>query len=112
MVEQHADALRSDQADVAERRRIYLERRDRLVAALRGAGAEVAAPEGTFYAWWQLPDGITPERLIAEARVGIAPGEGFGERGRGWARLSLAVPDDDVAEAGDRIAELLQRSAG
>ena len=67
-------ALRSDQTDVAERRRIYLERRDRLVAALRGAGAEIAAPEGTFYAWWQLPEGITPERLIAEARVGVAPG--------------------------------------
>ena len=105
-------ALRSDQSDVAERRKIYLDRRDRLVAALRGAGAEIAAPEGTFYAWWQLPEGITPERLIAEARVGIAPGEGFGERGRGWARLSLAVPDDDVAEAGERIAELLQRAAG
>ncbi|CAN5325757.1 hypothetical protein BH18ACT12_BH18ACT12_02980 [soil metagenome] len=24
----------------------------------------------------------------------MAPGEGFGSRGAGWARLSLAVPDD------------------
>ena len=105
-------ALASDQADVAERRRVYLGRRDRLVGALRAAGADIAAPEGTFYAWWRLPEGLTPERLIAEARVGIAPGEGFGERGRGWARLSLAVPDADVDEAGERIAALLQRSAG
>jgi aminotransferase len=100
-------ALQSDQADVAERRRIYLGRRDRLVTALRGAGADIAAPEGTFYAWWRLPDGVTPERLIAQARVGVAPGEGFGERGRGWARLSLAVPGEDVDEAGARIAALL-----
>jgi L-glutamine---4-(methylsulfanyl)-2-oxobutanoate aminotransferase len=101
-------ALESDQSDVARRKAIYRDRRDRLVAALRGAGADIAAPEGTFYAWWRLPEGVTPERLIAEARVGVAPGEGFGERGRGWARMSLAVPDADVDEAGERIAALLQ----
>jgi L-glutamine---4-(methylsulfanyl)-2-oxobutanoate aminotransferase len=101
-------ALESDQSDVAQRKAIYRDRRDRLVAALRGAGADIAAPEGTFYAWWRLPEGVTPERLIAEARVGVAPGEGFGERGRGWARMSLAVPDADVDEAGERIAALLQ----
>jgi aminotransferase len=101
-------ALESDQSDVAQRRAIYRDRRDRLVTALREAGADIAAPEGTFYAWWRLPEGVTPERLLAEARVGIAPGEGFGERGRGWARLSLAVPDADVDAAGERIAALLQ----
>jgi L-glutamine---4-(methylsulfanyl)-2-oxobutanoate aminotransferase len=101
-------ALHSDQSDVGERRRIYLDRRNRLVSVLREAGADIAAPEGTFYAWWKLPEGVTPERLIEEARVGIAPGEGFGERGRGWARLSLAVPGEDVDEAAQRIATLLQ----
>src|SRR4029077_21166347 len=49
-----AAALRSDQADVAQRRSIYEERRDRLVATLRGAGAEIDLPEGSFYAWWKL----------------------------------------------------------
>ena len=100
-------ALESDQSDVAERAAIYRARRDRLVGRLRSAGAEIAVPEGTFYAWWQLPAGLTPERLIAEARVGVAPGEGFGARGTGWARLSLAVDDADVDEAAERIAALL-----
>ncbi len=103
-------ALTSDQADVRERHEVYLARRDRLVTALRGAGAELAAPEGSFYAWWQLPSGITPERLVAEARVGVAPGEGFGARGAGWARMSLAVPDQDLDEAAARLAELLGRA--
>jgi aminotransferase len=101
-------ALESDQSDVVERHEIYRTRRDRLVGALRAAGAEIEPPEGTFYAWWRLPEGLTPERLIAEARVGVAPGEGFGGRGAGWARLSLAVPDADVEEAGERLSRVLR----
>jgi aminotransferase len=102
-----AAALRSDQADVAQRREVYRARRDRLVGTLRAAGAEIDLPEGSFYAWWRLPAGVTPERLIAEARVGVAPGEGFGARGAGWARMSLATPEVDIAEAAERLAGAL-----
>jgi len=100
-------ALTSDQSDVAARREIYLERRDRLIGALRAAGAEIDVPEGTFYAWWRLPDGWTAGRLIEEVRVGVAPGEGFGARGAGWARLSLATPDDEIDEAVQRLRVVL-----
>ena len=93
-------ALRSDQRDVAERRAVY-ERRRELLDVLG-----VPRSEGTFFAWWRLPEGLTAARLLSEARVGIAPGEGFGTRGRGWARLSLAVDDDELAEAVGRIAQL------
>jgi L-glutamine---4-(methylsulfanyl)-2-oxobutanoate aminotransferase len=106
-----AAALRSDQSDVAERRAIYERRRDGLVATLRAAGAQIDVPEGSFYAWWQLPEGLTPERLIAEARVGVAPGVGFGERGTGWARLSLATPDADIEEAAERLAAVIEGTA-
>jgi aminotransferase len=100
-------ALDGDQADVAERREVYRRRRDVLVGRLRAAGAEIAAPEGTFYAWFELPAGLTAEALLERARVGVAPGEGFGRRGAGWVRLSLAVADEDVAEGADRIAATL-----
>jgi aminotransferase len=105
-----AAALRSDQQDVAARRDVYRARRDRLVGTLRAAGAEIDLPEGSFYAWWRLPDGLTPERLIASARVGVAPGEGFGERGAGWARMSLATPDPDLDEAAARLAAVIDRT--
>ena len=95
-------ALSGDQASVDERRAVY-ERRARL---LTDAVPGLAAPEGTFYAWWRLPDGLTAERLLTEHRVAVAPGEGFGAQGRGWARLSLAIPDDDVAEAAERLRGL------
>jgi aminotransferase len=97
-------ALRGEQEHVAIRREVYRLRRDALVGALRAAGAEIDAPEGTFYAWWRPPAGVTPERLIAEHRLAVAPGEGFGARGAGWVRLSLALPDAHVAEGAQRLA--------
>ena len=100
-------ALESDQADVRERAAVYRDRRDRLASAMQAAGADIALPEGTFYAWWRLPEGLSPERLIEEARVGVAPGLGFGSRGEGWARMSLALPDADLDEAVARLCALL-----
>jgi aminotransferase len=99
-----AAALRSDQADVAQRRAVYERRRDVLVGALTAAGAPPAPAEGSFFVWWPLPDGTTPEGLIDGARVGVAPGQGFGSRGAGYARLSLALPDAALAEAAERLA--------
>jgi aminotransferase len=95
-------ALRGDQRGVQERRATYERRRDLIAGALPGA----AVPEGTFYVWWRLPPGLTAEGLLAEHRVGVAPGLGFGASGAGWARLSLAIPDADVAEAAARLGAL------
>src|SRR6185369_6690493 len=75
-------ALEGPEASVEERRATYERRRDVLVAAL----PEPPVCEGTFYVWLRLPDGLTVERLIAEHRVAVAPGEGFGPSGEGWAR--------------------------
>lgn len=100
-------ALTGDRADVVARHDVYRARRDRLVAALRGAGAEIGEPEGSFYAWWRPPEGLGPVELLERARVSVAPGEGFGSRGAGWVRLSLAVPDEDLDEGLSRIAALL-----
>jgi L-glutamine---4-(methylsulfanyl)-2-oxobutanoate aminotransferase len=93
-------ALTGPQASVEARRTLYEARRDRALAALAGCDAR---SEGTFFVWFRLPDGLTPERLLEEHRVAVAPGEGFGERGRGWARLSLATPDDTLDVGLDRL---------
>jgi aminotransferase len=97
-------ALRGEQDHVSARREVYRLRRDALVVALRAAGADIDVPEGTFYAWWRLPEGLTAERLLREHRVAVAPGEGFGARGAGWARLSLALADDQIGEGARRLA--------
>ena len=97
-------ALRGEQDHVATRREVYRLRRDALVGSLRAAGGEIDAPEGTFYAWWRPPEGLTAERLLREHRVAVAPGEGFGARGAGWVRLSLALADAEVGEGARRLA--------
>jgi aspartate/methionine/tyrosine aminotransferase len=93
-------ALTGPQASVEERRATYERRRDTALAALRGIEAR---SEGTFFVWFRLPDDVTPERLLEEQRVAVAPGEGFGARGAGWARLSLATPDDRLELGLERL---------
>ncbi len=63
--------------------------------------------EGTFYVWLRLPEGLTADRLLAEQRVAVAPGEGFGPSGEGWARLSLAVTDETLERGIERLAPAL-----
>ena len=89
-------ALTGPQASVAERTARYQRRRDAVVAAVDGAPVARPVCEGTFYVWLQLPRELPAERLLVEHRLAVAPGEGFGARGAGWARLSLAVPDDQL----------------
>jgi aminotransferase len=96
-------ALTGGQEHVDERFEVYRARRAMLVERLG-----LPAPEGTFYAWWPLPEGLTAERLLAEQRVAVAPGEGFGARGAGHVRLSLAVADADVREGAERLAAALR----
>jgi L-glutamine---4-(methylsulfanyl)-2-oxobutanoate aminotransferase len=97
-------ALRGPQESVEARRARYESRRDRILERLPAG----AVSEGTFYVWLELPDGLTAERLLAEHRLALAPGEGFGSRGEGWARISLAVTDE-VFELG--LAQLLRALA-
>ena len=100
-------ALSGPQDSVEERRAAYERRRDHVLAALQGVDAQ---SEGTFFVWFRLPDGVTAESLLAEQRVVVAPGEGFGPRGEGYARLSLAVTDD-VLEAGlERLSAALSQT--
>ena len=101
-------ALSGPQSSVEERRATYERRRDRALEALRGVDAK---SEGTFFVWFRLPDGVTAERLLAEHRVAVAPGEGFGPRGTGYARVSLAVTDETLDAGLERLAAALAKAA-
>jgi aminotransferase len=95
-------ALTGPQESVETRRAAYERRRDEALAVLPDARSE-----GTFFVWFRLPGGLTTERLLAEHRVAIAPGEGFGPSGAGYARVSLAVTDATLREGLARLAEAL-----
>ncbi|HEU5212361.1 MAG TPA: aminotransferase class I/II-fold pyridoxal phosphate-dependent enzyme [Gaiellaceae bacterium] len=97
---QHAAiaALTGPQSSVAERAATYERRRDRVVETIGGAA------EGTFFVWLELPAGLTAEQLLTQHRVAVAPGEGFGARGAGWIRISLAVTDETLERGLERLA--------
>ena len=96
-------ALEGPEDSVEMRRATYERRRDALAVAL----PEPPVCEGTFYVWLRLPEGLTVEQLLAENRVALAPGEGFGPSGEGWARVSLAVSDETLARGIERLAPAL-----
>jgi aminotransferase len=96
-------ALEGPERFVDERRAAYERRRDRLRSVL----PEPPVCEGTFYVWLQLPASLDVGRLLAETGVALAPGEGFGPSGEGWARVSLAVSDETLERGIERLGPAL-----
>ncbi|WP_134913284.1 aminotransferase class I/II-fold pyridoxal phosphate-dependent enzyme [Paenibacillus sp. IHB B 3084] len=103
-----AVALLGSQEPVRELAALYERRRDVLIAALRGIGWDVAAPKGTFFAWFKVPEGYTSasfaDFLLDEAHVAVAPGEGFSRAGASYVRVSLVNSEERLLEAVQRIA--------
>jgi len=86
--------------------------RDVVIDGLRACRrVSVARPEGAFYAFLHI-DGVTDsiafaKRLLAETKVGLAPGIAFGPMGEGHLRLCFARTPEAMAEAVDRLRPLL-----
>jgi aspartate aminotransferase len=85
-------------------------------------GVTCMEPQGAFYAFPSFEgvlgreiEGTTPtdmlqlsELILDKAKVAIVPGEAFAAPG--YARLSFAIGDDDIAEGVGRIADLLGKA--
>jgi L-glutamine---4-(methylsulfanyl)-2-oxobutanoate aminotransferase len=100
-------ALTGPQDSVAERVGRYEARRDRVLEALASTRVQPPVSEGSFYVWLELPDEVTVERLLTGTRIALAPGEGFGASGAGWARLSVAVSDEQLEHGLERLVRAL-----
>ncbi len=115
-------ALTGPQDEVAAMREAFDQRRRTAVSKLAAIdGVRLAEPEGAFYVFPSFEDVLgrelggrrvddtlqLAEVLLEQAKVAVVPGEAFGAPG--YARLSYALGDDDLAEGIDRIAELFAR---
>ena len=100
-------ALTGPQGSVEERRALYAERRARVLAALAPTRVTEVRAEGSFFVWLRLPDDVGADALLRDDRVALAPGKGFGSRGEGWARISLATPDDRLDLGLERLRAAL-----
>ena len=115
-VSQHAAlaALTGPQEPVAEMKAAFEERRDYVVERVEGMPVVTCArPEGAFYAFLDVSDlpGTSLEvakRLLSEYGVVAVPGEGFGDAGAGYLRLSFANSLERIELGMDRIEEMVR----
>jgi aspartate/methionine/tyrosine aminotransferase len=76
---------------------------------------ELAPAQGGMYAFFKL-DGqddslALAKRLVAEAGLGLAPGNAFGPEAQGWLRWCFASKDPARLEQGvGRLRDWLRRS--
>jgi len=103
-------ALQLDESWLKKTVEIYRKRRDLLVDALNNIGLKVKPPKATFYLWIKVPEGYDSEgfasKLLEEAGVVVTPGNGFGDPGEGYIRISLTQRDERLKEAVTRIKRI------
>jgi len=105
-------ALNTPDEWIEERNRIYKQRMTTAVSGLASLGLAVRQPRATLYIWMRVPSGWDSEGfasfLLEECGVSFAPGSFFGRGGDGYVRISLTTPEERIAEAIGRMAELRQ----
>jgi alanine-synthesizing transaminase len=89
-------ALEGPQECVEQIAMKYQKRRDVLVKGLHEAGWSVDVPKASMYVWAQIPKTYETlgslefsKKLLAQAKVSVSPGIGFGEFGDGHVRFAM-----------------------
>ncbi len=109
-------ALDGDQACVEEVRVMYQNRRDVLTRGLHEAGWMVEVPKASMYIWAKIPETYAAmgslefaKKLLAEARVAVSPGVGFGEYGDDHVRFALIENEARTRQAIRGIKDMFRK---
>jgi len=109
-------ALDGDQACVEEVRAMYQNRRDVLARGLHEAGWMVEVPKASMYIWARIPEAYAAmgslefaKKLVAEARVAVSPGVGFGEYGDDHVRFALIENEARTRQAIRGIKDMFRK---
>lgn len=108
-VQAGAIAAWSDDDHVAERRRVFDQKRDILRPVLADAGLNVVASEAGLYLWVSVGSGREAEvcESLAAAGVVVSPGSIFGSRGADHIRMALVPALEDCAAAAEVLRSVL-----
>ncbi len=108
-------ALEGDQGCVKEIAETYQVRRDVLVSGLRAIGWMVEQPKATMYVWAKIPEQYQhlgslefAKKLMADAKVAVSPGIGFGEYGDDHVRFALIENQSRIRQALRGIRSMLR----
>ena len=89
-------ALEGPQECVEQVRMTYQKRRDVLCSGLHNLGWNVQIPKASMYIWAPIPEAYGAmgslefaKKLLADAKVAVSPGIGFGQYGDDHVRFSL-----------------------
>ena len=111
-------ALNGPQDCVSEITATYKRRRDVLVDGLNRAGWPVEKPKATMFVWAPIPEPFRAmgslefsKFLLAEAKVAVSPGVGFGADGDGFVRFALIENEHRTRQALRGIRHALTRGA-
>ena len=109
-------ALDGDQSCVEEIRATYQNRRDVLAKGLHEAGWMVEVPKASMYIWAKIPEAYAAmgslefaKKLLAEARVAVSPGVGFGEYGDDHVRFALIENEERTRQAIRGIKDMFRK---
>ena len=109
-------ALDGNQACVEEVRAMYQNRRDVLAKGLHEAGWMVEVPKASMYIWAKIPEAYAAmgslefaKKLLAEARVAVSPGVGFGEYGDDHVRFALIENEARIRQAIRGIKDMFRK---
>ena len=109
-------ALEGPQDCVAHVVEQYRNRRDVLAKGLHEAGWEVDIPKASMYIWARIPEfyqGLGSlefsKRVLADAKVAVSPGIGFGDYGDGYVRFALIENEQRTRQAIRGIKEMFRK---
>ena len=109
-------ALEGPQDCVEEVRQTYQNRRDVLCAGLHACGWQVDIPKATMYVWAAIPEAYKKmgslefsKKLLAEAKIAVAPGTGFGHYGDGHVRFAMIENEARTRQALRGIKEMFRK---
>ena len=96
---------------IIELRQIYNKRMNMVVEGLNKMGWSLPKPKATFYIWAHVPKGYTSasfaEEVLEKAGVIITPGNGYGQYGEGFFRISITLADERIKEGLERLEKHL-----
>jgi alanine-synthesizing transaminase len=108
-------ALEGDQTCVAEITAMYQSRRDVLCEGLNVAGWPVTPPKATMFVWAKIPEFYREmgslefgKKLLADAKVAVSPGVGFGEYGEDYVRFGLIENEHRTRQAIRSIKRMIK----
>lgn len=87
----------------------YEKRRNYLFDNLTNLGFECAQPDGAFYIFAKIPDGLIQDDkkfiydLAEKGKVAVISGSSFGPGGEGYIRISYAASMEEIIEAMERL---------